>query len=64
MVSHKICSPLKTFAQIFEYSKNEISAITKEVDSIPIVYFERISQNLVKWMKLPMEYHNNYLQYI
>jgi hypothetical protein len=51
--------------QIYDGKKtSEIPAITKEVNFISIVYFERISQEGVKRMKLSMEYHNNYLEYM
>jgi hypothetical protein len=43
---------------------SEIPAITKEVNSIYNAYLERIPQEWVRRMKLSMEYHNNYLQYM
>jgi hypothetical protein len=60
MISHQICSPLRQFFKFLNAQKSiEIQPMTKEINSILIVYFGRISEEWVKRMKC----HNNYLKY-
>ncbi len=52
------CRNVFRINQILTSHNNLVGVITKEINSIPIVYFEKISQERVKGMKLSAKYHN------